>query len=69
MSFLTADPLNCEIIALSLGVQREISKDEGAEGSGVGRPASHTAPAFSGKRKHLPFTGVQSSNGRIEGCR
>src|SRR5712691_1590039 len=30
-SLLSADPLNCEIIALSLGLQREMSKDDGTE--------------------------------------
>src|SRR6266404_2918325 len=36
MSFLLADPLNCEIIALSLGLQREMSKDYGTEGPEIG---------------------------------
>lgn len=36
MSFLHADPINCEIIALSLRLQREISKGDGPEGPTVG---------------------------------
>jgi hypothetical protein len=36
MSFLPADSLNCEIIALSLGLQREISRNDGPEGPEIG---------------------------------
>jgi len=36
MSFLPADPLNCEIIALSLGLQREISRHDGPVGPAIG---------------------------------
>jgi hypothetical protein len=46
MSFLPVDPLNCEIIALSLGLQREISKQHGPEGPVIG--AQQVMP----KREH-----------------
>src|SRR5258708_6407393 len=54
MSFLAVDPLNCEIIALSLGLQREISKDDGPAGPEIG--AQQVMP----KREHFDDFGPKN---------
>lgn len=58
MSYLPSDPLNCEIIALSLALQREISKDDGPEGPEVGAQQVMPKPehvGLFGPRNPLPW--------------
>lgn len=58
MSFLTADPLNCEILALSLGLQREISKHDSPEGPEIGAQQVMPKPghvADFGPKNPLPW--------------
>lgn len=58
MSFLPADPVNCEIIALSLGLQREISQNDGPEGPAFGAQQVMPKPEhfnLFGPRNPLPW--------------
>jgi hypothetical protein len=66
MSLLAADPLNCEIIALSLGIQRGIYRTEGPEGPEVGAQQVMPKPEHAGDfgpGKPLPWVPDQVGTG------